>query len=457
MDVLPDDVLLEIFDSYVIINKSHRSRLGAKSETEAWQSLVHVCQRWRSLVFQSPRHLNLQLYCTPITPARDALDVWPILPLIVAGNISLSSTKNIIAALRQSNRVCQVFLLGSGWQLIKVLARVHVPFPELTDLLLFSYGETPPDIPDSFLGGSAPRLQYVELSGIPFPGLPNLLLSATHLVRLRLVDIPRSGYISPETMVALLSVLSSLDFLELEFKSHQSFRDRESRSLPARKNSILPALDEFYFRGVAEYLEVLVTFIDAPQLKFFYIHFFSQIDFDTPRLAQFINRTPKLRKCDAHVEFYNSYARVELLARSGILDLSISRREPDRQLSSIEQVCNSSLHPLSTAENLYIEHRYRKLVWKNDAIENILWLELLLPFTAAKNLYLSREFAPGIGVALQELVGDRITEVLPSLQNLFVEELELSGPFQENIGQFVAARQLSDHPIAVSVWDRGRM
>jgi hypothetical protein len=79
-----------------------------------------------------------------------------------------------------------------------------------------------------------------------------------------------------------------------------------------------------------------------------------------------------------------------------------------------------------------------------------------LPFTAVKNLYLCREFGPGITAALQELVGARITEVLPSLQNIFVESLQPSGTFQENIGQFVAARQLSDHPITISDWDRGR-
>jgi len=113
------------------------------------------------------------------------------------------------------------------------------------------------------------------------------------------------------------------------------------------------------------------------------------------------------------------------------------------------------LHPLSTVEGLYIEHQYLQLIWKDDAIENTLWLQLLRPFAAAKNLYLSKESAPGIATALQELVGERITEVLPSLRNIFVKGLEPSGPFQKNIGQFVAARQLSDHPITVSVWDEG--
>ena len=77
-------------------------------------------------------------------------------------------------------------------------------------------------------------------------------------------------------------------------------------------------------------------------------------------------------------------------------------------------------------------------------------MELLLPFTAVKNLYLSKEFAPGIAASLDELVGVRIAEVLPSLQNIFVRVREPSGPFQEN--RFVAVRKLSDHPVAISVW-----
>jgi hypothetical protein len=60
--------------------------------------------------------------------------------------------------------------------------------------------------------------------------------------------------------------------------------------------------------------------------------------------------------------------------------------------------------------------------------------------------------APGIAAALQELVEGRIIEVLPSQQNIFLEWLEPSAPFQENIGQLVVARQLSYHPIAVATW-----
>ena len=296
------------------------------------------------LFFSSPRRLNLRLFCTPKTPARDKLDIWPTLPLLIGGLMTLTSgTDNIIAALEQSDRVCQVTLRALvDWQLEKVLAAMQVSFPELTDLQLFSNSNVLPviPIPDSFLGGSAPRLRHLELSGIPFLGLPKLLLSAAHLVYLRLTSIPRSGYISPEAIVALISMLSSLETLILEFRSPQSRPHWEIRRSPSSKRSVIPALKFFLFKGVIEYLEDLVTFIDAPKLNILSITFFNQIDFDTPRLAQFINRTPKFRTREAQVEFDDSTASITLRYRKsnmiiGDLLINISCREPDWQLSSI--------------------------------------------------------------------------------------------------------------------------
>jgi len=147
--------------------------IRTKRGTEAWQTLVHVCRRWRFLVFGSPRRLNLQLYCTLQTPVRDTLDVWPALPLIIEGSLISTGldteTDNVIAALGQSNRICQVNLSLNRWKLKEVLAPMHVSFPELTDLQLLSY-LTPTVIPDSFLGGSAPRLRFLNLYSIFISG-----------------------------------------------------------------------------------------------------------------------------------------------------------------------------------------------------------------------------------------------------------------------------------------------
>src|ERR1700733_14738550 len=109
-DMLPDDVLLEISDFYVEDDEDLKP-FGAR--IDAWITLAHVCRRWRSVVFQSPLRLNLRLFCTLKTRARDILDIWPPLPLVVCGiDCDPSRVDNIIAALEHSDRVCQIELDG---------------------------------------------------------------------------------------------------------------------------------------------------------------------------------------------------------------------------------------------------------------------------------------------------------------------------------------------------------
>ena len=202
VDILPDDILLPIFDFCV-----DQSGTYEKKEAEVWQTLVHVCSRWRSVVFGSPIRLSLRLVCIPTTPARDTLDVWPALPLNIYCPYSREdSADNVLAVLDRSNRVYGISLkYFSNSDFEKIWAAMGVPFPELVFLLLASDETMVPVLPDSILGGSAPDLQVLILNGIPFPGLPKLLLSTTNLFILRLGDIPHSGYPSPEAIVAALA------------------------------------------------------------------------------------------------------------------------------------------------------------------------------------------------------------------------------------------------------------
>ena len=446
--MLPDDVLLAIFDF-----------CGDKYELEAWQTLVHVCRRWRSVVLGSPRRLGLQLVCTSRTPARDTLNAWPALPLFIqCYHNPIEILDNIIAVLERSGCVREIDISHvSSLELGKISEVMQEPFPELTHMGLWSEDEAVPILPDSFLGGSAPRLRSLEFQGIPFPGLPKILLSATHLFDLRLWDIPHSGFFSPESMVTALSTLTSLQELRLEFQSPRSRPHWASRRPPPPTRFILPVLQNFKFKGVSEYLEDLVACIEAARLDKFYVTLFNQIVFDAPQLIQFISRTPKLKALEkAHVIFEGGAARVNLSSQipgNGELEVKIPCRELDWQVSSLEQVCTWCLLTVSTSENLYI---YGHPLWKlgvQDNIENALWLELFRPFAAVKNLHLSQEFSRRIVPALQELDEGRTTEVLPTLEKVFLEELPITGPIQEGIQQFVAAREAS-HPIEVSHWDR---
>jgi hypothetical protein len=310
--------------------------------------------------------------------------------------------------------------------------------------------------PNSFLGGSAPRLQTLILYRIPFPGLPKLLLSATHLVYLHLWRIPHSGYITPEAVATCLSVLTRLESLLVRFESPRWHPDQDSRNPRPQARSLLPVLTELQFRGVGEYLEDLLARIDAPLLDCLDITLFHQLIFNTPQVTQFISRTPKFKAQDeARVVFSDSGAWVTLPQTfDGRLHLGMSCGKSDWQLSSLAQVCSSSFPQtfIPVVERLYIlENRFLGLHWQDD-VESSQWLELLHLFTTVKGLYISREFAPRITSALQELARERVTEVLPALQTLFFEEPLPSGPVQEIIEEFVAARQHASHPIAVSRW-----
>ena len=105
-------------------------------------------------------------------------------------------------------------------------------------------------------------------------------------------------------------------------------------------------------------------------------------------------------------------------------------------------------------EHLYIDGYWREC-WqvKSDEIQSSQRLELLLLFTAVKHLYVSFDFTPKILPFIEELAPGRVTEVLPTLQTIFLEELL---PFRRAIERLVAARWRSGHPIAVSCWEAGR-
>ncbi len=453
INVLPDEALLEIFAHYV----DQAKWIGT------WYTLVHVCGRWRSIVFSSTNRLHLQLLCTARTPVRSSLDVWPALPIVISDRrlpkVSLSGVDNIVAALKHHDRVHHMELWGFTSSLFGRFAAVaQEPFPELTYLELLSGGRSAAptlNLPDSFLGGSAPQLQRLHLKGIPFPPIRKLLLSATNLVNADLWNIPHSGYISVEMLVTCLAAMTNLKSFSLGFRSPRSCPDPTSRRPPPLTRTVLPALTHFKYRGVSESLEDLVARIETPLLGNTEITFFNQLILFIPQLPQFIRRVGKFKVFDqAVVLFQYRYVQVRLSPRSetvdpAILKLKISCKMSEWQLSSLTQLCNWSLPSCSTVERLDIrEDQGSRPRWQDD-VENAQWLELLHPFTAVKDLYLSKELVLRVALALQEPIG--AIEVLPMLQNIFLERLYPSRRrrVREAIGSFITARQSSSHPVTV--------
>jgi hypothetical protein len=336
------------------------------------------------------------------------------------------------------------------------------PFPALIELELASFRKDTPILPDSFLGGSTPSLRSLKLWGIPFPALGKLLLSTRELVALSLGYIPNSGYISPEAMAAILSTLTRLQSLHLGFETPQFWTQGPNRRPSAASvltRVILPALTTFEFAGDSKYLGDIASRIDSP-LDYIAVTVISydqdRREFDFPLLRDFICRTKILKAPHrAEISFSNCYSRISLFQRKEggdfkVLNLAIPCYTTD-SLLVLAQACSSLLVPLPSLEHLSIyrsKYEISPLQWE-DEVENSQWMVLLRPFIAVKDLVLEEPVVLSVASALQELVGEQVTEILPSLQNIFLEGFQSSSPVPEGIAKFIAARELCDRPVVV--------
>jgi len=391
------------------------------------------------------------------------LDIWPEFPIVVLCHQSLYSqlrgVLNVYAALNCPDRICEINLRGIPIRLFKKVAAITVPLPALTSLRLSSdFGwDWKPIIKDSFLGGIAPRLRSLELNGIPFPAPQKLLLSATDLVTLRMERISRTGYISPEEVVTCLSTLTKLEEFSLGFQhSHStSFHPHQTNQRPPAPSTVLPALTSFRFQGDFWYLEVLITRIAFPVLDNLDAMFFSWENVNSPPLCEFVNRIETLdmhHRADIsfHPYFVNTtLSRQEGLANCGKIKFGILCNTFDWQRLYLMQL-RSFLPSLPTLEHLYIhDHSPFPSVYGQFSAENSRWLELLHPFTSVKKLYLSEIPALRVARALQDLSDERVTEVLPALQDISFVGHEPSGAILEVFGKFVATLQLSGRSVSV--------
>ena len=418
---------------------------GKEAGSWWWKKLTDVCQRWRHIIFASPRFLNLHLLCTDKTPTRTSLNIWPQFPIILQSNRSELDNEgqdNIIAALEQHDRVIQINLYCLPETFSAVIQK---PFPVLKYLRLFSADEIAPVLHEESLGGSTPHLRTFHLWRIGFLEFPKLALSCSYLSQLILWDIPIAGYISPEAMATCLATLPSLRVLDIRFQSPRSHPNRIGRPSPTRV--ILPTLGHFEFKGVSEYLEDLVARINTPKLIRLVIQLFMDLMFNIPQLHKFIVRTERIRSLNsAEIVFYPQVSEI----RSGpAIKLGISCREPDWQASSMARVC-SQLSPLySLVEQLAIREGTPGQSRRGNGIDPMQFLELFDPFPSLQHLHIYGELRPLVTRALQELTGETATEVLPSLRRLVFEGPPPSGSIQKDMQGFITVRQNSNHPVDV--------
>jgi hypothetical protein len=195
--------------------------------------------------------------------------------------------------------------------------------------------------------------------------------------------------------------------------------------------------------------------IDAPYSGWS-ITFFSRLVFDIVQLPRFFHRINGFAVLDlANVTLDTDSIRLIPSTRSQKvgttwIDLRVSCRKLDWQLSSLSQVCTSTLSTLSNLEHLNISEGCATEL-QND-IENVHGSNSYTPFPPSRTCIYPFKSLPMSRQLFKNSQRERVAEVLPALQVLFLDELEPSGIVQEPLQEFVAARQHSGYPVAVRRW-----
>ena len=447
------DALLNIFHHYRLDDvDSWNARLG-------WCKLAHVCRRWRYLIYDSSSLLDMYLLLKNGSPTLGSLAHLPPLPLVIDYcNMATAWVRqdelSILTGLQLRGRVRRISLQAPSPHLGICLATISDLYPILEDLSLSSATE---DETSSVLLSTfnAPNLRYLVLQSVGFPTELPLFTYLTNLVTLTLLRIPAQYYFPPEHLVTQLQGLLHLEELSIGFAVPIPLPSDEAELLPAPISRVtLPTLKRLMFRGVAVYLESLVSQINAPILERLIVTLFFELAFTLSALSQFIRITGGIRCLLAKVLFKKEGVSIvtnhgESLS-SGCLTVNINCEHLDWQIDAATQCCGALEQFLSGVEELTLDLDKDGMPsdW-GDSLDSMLWHELLLPFSSVKKLQIGSSLTFELSDALTSDTAEVHLNLLPYLQKLEIQ-LEVTDA-NRAFSTFIETRELEGRPVELLV------
>jgi len=334
----------------------------------------------------------------------DMLSHLPPLPIVIDywSMDTVEDDSGILHAIQLRDRVRRIVLQAPSHALDRLIVPMDQPFPTLESLSLSSTTGrkegTKLKIPGTFL---APNLRHLTSHGACLPMRLPLFASSVSLVTLKLTDIAAPGYFTPEDLVTQLQHLPLLEELSVEFSIPMPRPSAEGELLREPLTlTTLPSLKWLVFRGVGAYLEGLLARISSPLLERFNVTLFTQLTFTLPHLSRFTRTTEGLRHHPGGANVIFDRESVSFLVvgsesennrqfGDGPFSLRITCKPFDWQVIAATQVCGA-LEPILSA----VEEEVTLVLdglppdWR-DAVDDVVWRELLGPFRSAKRLRVS--------------------------------------------------------------------
>ena len=430
---LSDEVLLEIF------------RYHLDASPWSWSRLIHICRKWRHLVFLHRRSLQLRLFCTHGTPVKRTLDCWPrSLPIVVDyGGVpgldppTLEDENDIMAALNQPDRVHSISLTITS-SLLERLSAIKRPFLKLEHLILVSRDGVQLTLPSAFQWGQ--RLRRLHLTRIVIPTLVQLHNSS--ITDLQLHEVSNPFHSSPNALPNALFRMAQLRSLS---PRSLSTSDHVAVSLPSWNRVVLPALTRLKYRGIDRELENLVARIDdAPRLEDIEVTFSNESITDLSKLIAFIDR----------IEIHKSHRQAHILSSENAISISfVQPGAPTRikfrsvhdslylRLFFMARIFTRFSALLLDVEDLHINVAQQSI--QEDTSYIAQWLQLL-------NLFGGVHWLHVVGKLSTEIVRLLDKAELPALHGLYIPQPgPCHVPLREAVVSFMTLRRLSGHPIVV--------
>ena len=422
-----------------------------------WYRLVHVCQRWRNVIFRSSSYLALSLVCTNGTPVADMLAHSPHLPLVIDysykyRDLTAEDGKGAILALKQCDRVRGVRLFVPTTTLQALIMAMDEEYPILEYLIIQRTLEDS-TIVEFSKTLQAPHIRHLTAIGFALPIESQLLIAAVRLVTLLIATSP-STYLHPNTLLRWLSSMLQLETLVIAF-FHFFHIPNPDKYKPLTHTPIitpatLPNLHLFKFRGRLSFMEALVHHITTPCLEKLKIITDDHFTFFVPHLVQFMNTTETSRFDSAKFVFLDGHADLKLYSRGVDLDevyalsLTVEISHPIWQVSSMAQISNALGEAFSVVEHLALE----QVDTPYPDVDPTEWRQFFRPFNTVKTLLIAEQLVENVSRCLQLDDGEVPLELLPDLQ-----EITYSGSGNQTgdeFTSFIDARQNAGRPITLT-------
>ena len=467
--ILDDDSLLRIFFFYRLVlfgefEDDHMFRLQARECAHGrwWHKLIHVCRRWRYLVFASASHLGLCLVCTHGTPVADMLAYFPPLPLVIyhtdfAREMTAEDEEGIILALQHRDRVRRISLKIPTPNLKKVLLSMDDEFPilEYLDIGRLIKHNMSLVLPKTF---QAPHLRHLILINFAIPIRSPLLTTAVGLVTLSLDWIHPSAYFPPNDLLQRLSLMPQLEVLWIGFHSPVPNREVEMQLLdtPTMTHITLPNLRWFAFQGVSAYLEALLPWMTTPLLEVLQILFFNQLTFSFTHLLQFISTRENLTFRSAGFWFSPHALTMEVYpdhgAKTCALGMKVLCDHLDWQVASAAQIYDALRTAFSAVECIILRDGsgFSPLEDRENAPDRTHWRELLRSFGNVKTLRVADDdLVMPVSHCLRPDDEESPMELLPELKELEYVYFA-SNDAGEEFTSFIDAREKAGLPVTLT-------